>query len=394
MLKDLIDKHSVTEPVSDRINVVDMLTNESGYQELTTLFNNMGVVCKELEKFEQAGEQLKNESGLITYLVSQGYEDLTIESAGEVAKEVWEKIKKAIAYLIDQFMVYFNKAKLLFMNLIDNHEGKIKALLEIIKRTSNNAPNKDLMDSESFGKRIPHFENFHDVNTYLDYFNLIKESSLSVYSLDSKINSTIEKTFGNGSLKAAAEKRPRAFLGFESNNMLNLMIKDFKYSIDNINISTKYNPTNKITMKPDKIKIILESLLNLLKDIKFSVNQISSKISKYKNPDIEEEGIFSKDNIEHNVSVIIRASKMFVENNNKMIKDIIFILTQHIKCYDDPKQLNKLISDDDRYDGDKRIIKEAIRDKDWKTLEEFKDSPSLKKFPDLIKMIEDALKNK
>ena len=77
-----------------------------------------------------------------------------------------------------------------------------------------------------------------------------------------------------------------------------------------------------------------------------------------------------------------------------MIKDIIFILTQHIKCYDDPKQLNKSISDDDSYDGDKRIIKEAIRDKDWKTLEEFKDSPSLKKFPDLIKMIEDALKNK
>ena len=48
MLKDLIDKHTVTEPVSDRINVVDMLTNESGHQELTTLFNNMGVVCKEL----------------------------------------------------------------------------------------------------------------------------------------------------------------------------------------------------------------------------------------------------------------------------------------------------------------------------------------------------------
>ena len=394
MLKDLIEKHTEVLPVSDRINVVDMLTNESAQDQLKLLFVGMTETCQELEKFEQVGEQLKNESGLVTYLASQGYEDLTTESAGEVAKEVWEKIKKDIAYLIDQFMIYFNKAKLLFMNLINNHEGKIKALLAILERTKKNAPNKDLMDSESFGKRIPHFENFHDVTIYLDYFNLIKESSVSVYSLDSKINSTIEKTLGNGSLKSIAEKRPRAFLGFESNNMLNLMIKDFKYSIDNINISTTYNPTNKITMKPDKIKIILESLLNLLKDIKFSVNQISTKIVKYKNPEMEEEGIFSKDNIEHNVSVIIRASKMFVENNNKIIKDIIFILTQHIKCYDDPKQLNKLISDDDSYAGDKRLIKEAIRDKDWKTLEEFKDSPSLKKFPDLIKMIEDALKNK
>ena len=32
--------------------------------------------------------------------------------------------------------------------------------------------------------------------------------------------------------KIESEKRPRAFLGFEGGNMLNLMIKDFKYIID------------------------------------------------------------------------------------------------------------------------------------------------------------------
>ncbi len=394
MLKDLIDKHTEVLPVSDRINVIDMLNNESGQQELVTLFNDMGVVCKELEKFEQANEQLKNESGLVIYLVSQGYEDLTIETAGEVAKEIWEKIKKVISYLIDQFMIYFNKAKLLFMNLINNHEGKIKALLAILERTKKNAPNKDLMDSESFGKRIPSFENFHDIGIYFDYFKLIKESSLSVYSLDSKTNSIIEKVLNRVSI-VESEKKPRAFLGFEGNNMLNLMIKDFKYSIDSVSLSTTYNPSNKITMKPDNIKNILESLLTLLKDIKYSVNNISTKIVKYKNPEMEEEGIFSKDNIEHNVSVIIRASKLFVENNNKIIKDLIFIMTQHIKCYEDRKQLHKLISDADSYEGYKKIITDAINDKDWNLLEDFKSSPKLLRlFPDLVKMIEEALKNK
>ncbi len=393
MLKEMLAKHTEVVPVSDRINVVDMLTNESAQDQLNLLFVGMTETCQELEKFEQVGEQLKNESGLVTYLASQGYEDLTTESASEVAKEVWEKIKKAIAYLIDQFMIYFNKAKLLFMNLINNHEGKIKALLAILERTKKNAPNKDLMDSESFGKRIPSFENFHDIGIYFDYFKLIKESSLSVYSLDSKINSNIEKTL-NGILKIESEKRPRAFLGFEGNNMLNLMIKDFKYSIDSVSLSTTYNPSNKITMKPDNIKNILESLLTLLKDIKYSVNNISTKIVKYKNPEMEEEGIFSKDNIEHNVSVIIRASKLFVENNNKIIKDIIFIMTQHIKCYEDRKQLHKLISDADSYESYKKIITDVINDKDWITLEDFQDDPGLKDFPDLVKMVEDALKNK
>lgn len=292
-------------------------------------------------------------------------------------------------------MEYFYKAKALFMGIINNYEGKVKAMIEIIKRTSKNAPNKDLMDSSSFGKRIPSFEVFHDVTVFIDYFKLIKESALSINSIDSKTNSTMEKTFHGGSLKNVSEKRPRAFLGFENNNMLNLMIKDFRYSIDTVVINTTYNPVNKITMKPDKIITILEALLNLLKDIKFSVNSLTTKISKYKNPVIEEDGIFSKENIEHNISVIIRASKLFLEHNNKTIKDIIFIMSQHIKCYDNNgKTVNSLISPDDKYDTLKDIIKEAIKGNDWNTLEEFKESNSIKKFPDLIKMIEDALKNK
>ena len=57
------------------------------------------------------------------------------------------------------------------------------------------------------------------------------------------------------------------------------------------------------------------------------------------------------------------------------------------------KPVGKLLSDDDRYDTDKTIILTAIVEQDWETLEDLLVS-STQDFPDLIKMIEEALKNK
>ncbi|MGJ0360197.1 hypothetical protein [Aliarcobacter cryaerophilus] len=57
------------------------------------------------------------------------------------------------------------------------------------------------------------------------------------------------------------------------------------------------------------------------------------------------------------------------------------------------KRVGKLLSDDDRYDTDKTIILTAIVEQDWETLEDLLVS-STQDFPDLIKMIEEALKNK
>jgi hypothetical protein len=57
------------------------------------------------------------------------------------------------------------------------------------------------------------------------------------------------------------------------------------------------------------------------------------------------------------------------------------------------KGLKKLLSDEDRYDTDKNIILTAINKNDWETLEDLLDS-STKDFPDLIKLVKEALANK
>lgn len=57
------------------------------------------------------------------------------------------------------------------------------------------------------------------------------------------------------------------------------------------------------------------------------------------------------------------------------------------------KKHKKLVSDEDRYESRKDIILTAIAEKDWQTLEDMLDS-STRDFPDLIKMIEKALKDR
>lgn len=57
------------------------------------------------------------------------------------------------------------------------------------------------------------------------------------------------------------------------------------------------------------------------------------------------------------------------------------------------KKYKKLVSDEHRYESRKDIILTAIKEKDWETLEDMLDS-STRDFPDLIKMIEKALKDR
>jgi uncharacterized membrane protein (DUF106 family) len=55
--------------------------------------------------------------------------------------------------------------------------------------------------------------------------------------------------------------------------------------------------------------------------------------------------------------------------------------------------IKKLLSDDDKYNTYKTIIENAIKEKDWQTLEDFLDSRA-KNYSDLVEMIKEALKEK
>ncbi len=53
----------------------------------------------------------------------------------------------------------------------------------------------------------------------------------------------------------------------------------------------------------------------------------------------------------------------------------------------------KLLDDDDRYDTYKATIEDYVKEKNWQNLEALLSS-GVRRFPDLIKMIEEALNNK
>jgi len=55
--------------------------------------------------------------------------------------------------------------------------------------------------------------------------------------------------------------------------------------------------------------------------------------------------------------------------------------------------INKILTDENRYKGDKLVIEDAIKEKDWETLEDMLDSRT-SDFPDLIQMIKKALNNR
>jgi len=64
------------------------------------------------------------------------------------------------------------------------------------------------------------------------------------------------------------------------------------------------------------------------------------------------------------------------------------------KVNNDNQPIEKLLSDENRYKGDKNIVQNAIKEKDWEMLEELIKDRSIKDFPDLIKIIEEALKGR
>lgn len=78
--------------------------------------------------------------------------------------------------------------------------------------------------------------------------------------------------------------------------------------------------------------------------------------------------------------VVVGVAYLIYKSNDKKIKK-------------EERPIKKLLDDDDKYNTYKSIIENAIKEKDWQTLEDFLDSRA-KHYPDLISMIKDALKDK
>ncbi|OHE10070.1 MAG: hypothetical protein A2513_08205 [Sulfurimonas sp. RIFOXYD12_FULL_33_39] len=76
-----------------------------------------------------------------------------------------------------------------------------------------------------------------------------------------------------------------------------------------------------------------------------------------------------------------------------VIAGVAYLIYKGSKVSSSTQPIKKLIDDDDKYKGYKIMIENAIKEKDWQTLEDFLDSRA-KKYPDLIKIIEKALKER
>ncbi|MCG3717754.1 hypothetical protein [Aliarcobacter butzleri] len=56
--------------------------------------------------------------------------------------------------------------------------------------------------------------------------------------------------------------------------------------------------------------------------------------------------------------------------------------------------VSQLVTDEDQYKGDKNIVINAIKEKDWDLLEELLKDKSFQQYPDLIKIVKEALEER
>ena len=91
--------------------------------------------------------------------------------------------------------------------------------------------------------------------------------------------------------------------------------------------------------------------------------------------------------------VLTGSVKRGIKSVKRRIKLLVSSVYNSKENTNKEKSIGKLLSDEDRYNGDKSIIEDAINEKDWETLEDMLES-STSDFPDLINMINNALKNR
>jgi uncharacterized membrane protein len=78
-----------------------------------------------------------------------------------------------------------------------------------------------------------------------------------------------------------------------------------------------------------------------------------------------------------------------------VIAGVVYLLYKNNNKQNTPKKgFKDLISDEDRIIRDKRVVINAIEEKDWEILEELLNDKNFQKYPDLITMIKKALEER
>ena len=168
-----------------------------------------------------------------------------------------------------------------------------------------------------------------------------------------------------------------------------------------INITTAINEISKLGIANEHL-VELDNLGLESKEISDIKNLLVANI--YSNLGMRNV-LVSQESIKETISKAVIAVKDFLINLYNKIVDFIkkikkFIVDNCRKAYNKINKsfggkevVEKLLSDENRYKGDKNIVQNAIEEKDWKLLEELLNDKSIKDFPDLIKMVEDALRS-
>ncbi len=357
MLKDMIEKHTEIVPVSDRINVVDMLTNEGAVESMKQDFKQLTSISKDINTFTGVMENLTNESGLVSYLASQGYEDITTESAGDKAKEIWDKVVKFIKDLISKFKIVYNNLKIKVYAYLNDKDKIIDSLINIAKQI-----NTPLNENEYFspGEKLPIIE---DLSNPQNYTNMFKEWGDSiVYILHNQGDTLfITKVNDDGSNfkdKDVNDVKVKRVINFADGKLKGIYLdNNLQFKIDHIdskidykareskiptpssivNILTNFKDFNK-KARTEFIEKILKSIEDLEKRLSDSGNykkvQDFKENSKILKDTLSGSDIYSYKNAPHNCSMLIRASEVMMRDIPEITQNIIYLMSHAIKCYD------------------------------------------------------------
>ena len=317
------------------LTIVETLNYESGSEYIKENMKDLGVVCDEVTNLVLFQNKLSNESALVDTLNQEGY-NVTSESAVDVAKDVIEKIKKAIKFLIDKFMLIFNKIK----NFLISTKSKVNKIYENLKKevkNINNDANESLLHNETFSEKFPIVSDFSKKDNMLKILTTMNDS---IHSLQ-KIGDTVafERSIDLKDTWAALfRNNERYILGMlcfkPALKYLYCHSDSDQLEIKKLETESLYDTKNKKVLSKDDLLSLINKALDVNDTYGLFLNNIEKSIKSLENmKPVNNSRFFNVKNIESNSAISINACKIFLEHYEATMNDFAIILVHNIKCY-------------------------------------------------------------